>query len=143
MPADTHAHLLSIATPRAVEVRPDEPGQCATCRHCIRLAGTPGNDWGVCSAAASSLAGLLVFEHTGCGAFAPVPDVDEDAVEAAWLLHAARDAFGSAGNLDMLSTAPVELTGEAKEAAWRLLEAAEKIATALPLPTLDATDDVR
>ena len=44
------------------------------CRHFHPLAGERGFDWGVCTNPSSPRAGLLIFEHKGCKAFALADD---------------------------------------------------------------------
>ncbi len=39
------------------------------CRFFLPLAGPLGNDWGACGNPLSHRAGLLTFEHQGCGKF--------------------------------------------------------------------------
>ena len=49
---------------------PDEwyQQQCGCCRYYIPLQGLLQTDWGVCSNAATSLDGRVMFEHDGCDA---------------------------------------------------------------------------
>ena len=40
--------------------------QCGGCLHWLALAGSLGDDWGVCSSPSSPLDGTARFEHDGC-----------------------------------------------------------------------------
>jgi hypothetical protein len=39
------------------------------CRWYVKLQGSLGHDWGVCTNAQSHRCGLLTFEHQGCQQF--------------------------------------------------------------------------
>jgi hypothetical protein len=45
--------------------------QCADCRHWCPLAGSLGEDWGVCANPTSAFDSRVRFEHDGCEAFEP------------------------------------------------------------------------
>jgi hypothetical protein len=47
------------------------------CKHFLKLAGSLGFDWGVCTNADSPRAGLLTFEHMGCKFFEAEDEPDD------------------------------------------------------------------
>ena len=74
-----HEKLLKVVRrlgtdygPFGVVPREDGSDCSCGCRHFVKLAHEVGNEWGVCSNAKSSRAGLLTFEHQVCAAFEPI-----------------------------------------------------------------------
>ena len=81
-----HAHLHGLVVHLESDFEPygkrSRDGEGCTadcscgCRHFAVLKGPLASDWGVCMNARSPRAGLLTFEHQGCPAFEPGPDLD-------------------------------------------------------------------
>src|SRR5215469_17839674 len=79
-PIITHEHLLAIVArlpddyqdfgtiERWADGR-ESPDCSMGCRWYVKLQGSLGLDWGVCTNARSHRCGLLTFEHQGCQQF--------------------------------------------------------------------------
>ena len=78
---ETHKRWAASYRPRRDTADPDYQErwyaeQCGGCAAYLPVLGPLGNDWGVCSNAASPADGTLRFEHDGCEAFTPAADSD-------------------------------------------------------------------
>jgi hypothetical protein len=79
-----HRRLLRVVRTDPRDYAPDgsvehEGADCSGgCRWYLPLAGPLGADWGVCANRLSHRAGLLTFEHQGCGQFEASLDVEDD-----------------------------------------------------------------
>ena len=69
---DEHERLVRLSIRKPDDYEPygtteRNSGDCScNCRFALKLAGSLGSDWVVCSNPASHRAGLLTFEHQGC-----------------------------------------------------------------------------
>lgn len=62
-------NALPVTTTKDWTQDTDSPDCSSGCKFFLPLAGSLGNDWGVCACPRSPRAGLLTWEHMGCGEF--------------------------------------------------------------------------